>query len=75
MTEGALVLTPGTLYESLSKIEKDGLIQFLCEEQKRKNYEITALGQEVLATEMKRIERLYRNMVEVRDRENDEENL
>lgn len=75
LTEGALVLTPGTLYESLSKIEKDGLIQFLWEEQKRKNYEITALGQEVLATEMKRIERLYRNMVEVRDRENDEENL
>ena len=60
MTEGAVKLTPGTMYGSLSKMEKDGLICFIREEDKRKIYQITALGQEVLQLELKRIERLYK---------------
>ena len=47
-------------------MEKDGLIRFLREEEKRKIYCITDLGRDVPALEMKRIERLYRNMTEVR---------
>ena len=42
-------------------MEKDGLIAFAQEEEKRKLYQITELGKEVLDTEMKRIERLYKN--------------
>lgn len=61
MTNGEVVISPGTMYGSLSKMEKDGLIQFVREEEKRKLYRITDLGQEVLTTELKRIERLYRN--------------
>ena len=38
-------------------------------EEKRKIYRITELGSQVLALEMKRIERLYRNMMEVRNHE------
>jgi len=64
MTEGAIRLSPGTMYGSLSKMEKDGLIRFVREEEKRKIYHITALGEEVLELEMSRIERLYRNMKE-----------
>ncbi len=60
MTEGAVKLTPGTMYGSLSKMEKDNLICFVCEEDKRKIYQITDLGLEVLQTELKRIERLYK---------------
>ena len=56
-------------YGSLSKMEKDGLICFVREEEKRKIYRITELGSQVLALEMKRIERLYRNMMEVRGHE------
>jgi len=48
------------MYGSLSKMEKDGLIRFVREEEKRKIYEITDLGREVLQTEIARIERLYR---------------
>ena len=59
-TEGAIRLTPGTMYGSLSKMEKDGLIKFVREEEKRKIYQITELGSEVLQIELKRIERLYR---------------
>ena len=64
LTDGAVRLTPGTMYGSLSKMEKDGLIRFVREEEKRKIYHITALGRDVLELEMNRIERLYRNMKE-----------
>lgn len=65
LTGGEVILTPGTMYGSLSKMEKDGLIRFLREEDKRRIYQITELGREVLTIEMRRIERLYRNMREV----------
>ena len=64
MTEGEIKLAPGTMYGSLSKMEKDGLIRFAREEDKRKIYEITELGMEVLQLELKRIKRLYRNAQE-----------
>lgn len=60
MTEGAIKLTPGTMYGSLSKMEKDKIIRFIREEDKRKIYQITDLGLEVLQLELKRIERLYK---------------
>lgn len=65
MPAGELVLAPGTMYGSLSKMEKDGLIRFLLEEEKRKLYVITPLGKEMLEIEKKRIERLYRNLKEM----------
>ena len=64
MTNGEIVLSPGTMYGSLSKMEKDGLICFVREEEKRKIYHITELGKEVLQLELRRIERLYRNAKE-----------
>lgn len=62
MTDGQVVITPGTMYGSLSKMEKDGLISFVREEEKRKLYKITKLGEEVLGLEINRIKRLYRNI-------------
>lgn len=66
MTQGELKISPGTLYGSLSKMEKDGLIKFVREEEKRKIYCITDLGIQVLDLEIKRIERLYKNMREAK---------
>lgn len=60
LTDGAIRLTPGTMYGSLSKMEKDGVIRFVREEDKRKIYEITELGEEVLSLELQRIERLHK---------------
>ncbi|MBQ1991998.1 MAG: PadR family transcriptional regulator [Clostridia bacterium] len=65
LTDGEIRLSPGTMYGSLSKMEKDSLIKFVREEDKRKIYKITELGQQVLNLEMARIERLYRNLKEV----------
>ena len=65
LTGGEIRLSPGTMYGSLAKMERDGLICFVREEEKRKLYQITDLGRQVLDWETKRIERLYRNMMEV----------
>ena len=64
LTDREVVLGPGTMYGTLSKMEKDGLIEFVKEEEKRKIYRITDLGREVLDLELKRICRLYRNAME-----------
>ena len=61
LTSGAVTIGAGTMYGTLSKMEKDGLIRFYSEEDKRRLYRITELGREVLETEIKRIERLYKN--------------
>lgn len=61
MTNGELIISAGTMYGTLSKMEKDGLIVFDHEEEKRKLYRITELGREILNLEIKRIERLYKN--------------
>ena len=60
LSEGAIRLAPGTMYGSLSKMEKDGVIRFVREEDKRKIYEITSLGKEILDIEINRINRLYK---------------
>ena len=59
MTGGTIRLAPGTMYGSLSKMEKDGVIRFIREEEKRKIYQITKLGEELLCIELQRIRRLY----------------
>ncbi len=64
LTEGQLSISPGTMYGTLAKMEKDGLIAFVREEEKRKLYSITELGSQILELEIQRIERLYRNSKE-----------
>lgn len=64
LTGGEIRLAPGTMYGSLSKMEKDGVIRFVREEDKRKIYVITELGKEVLELELNRIKRLYRTIEE-----------
>lgn len=54
LTGGEIRLSPGTMYGSLAKMERDGLICFVREEEKRKLYQITDLGRQVLDWETKR---------------------
>lgn len=61
MTSGEVVISPGTMYGTLSKMEKDGLIKFVREEEKRKSYLITEFGNRILDIEIRRIERVYKN--------------
>mgnify|MGYP000998855260 FL=1 len=64
MTDGEVSICAGTMYGTLSKMEKDGLIAFFAEKEKRKLYQITPLGREILDLEIQRIKRLYRNSME-----------
>nr|WP_276323917.1 helix-turn-helix transcriptional regulator [Planococcus halocryophilus] len=61
LTKDEVALGAGTVYTSLSKMEKDGLIVLVKKESNRKFYKITDLGREILETEILRIERLYKN--------------
>ncbi|MDY2795056.1 PadR family transcriptional regulator [Peptostreptococcus porci] len=63
MTSDEVVISPGTMYGTLSKMEKDGLIMLINEVEKRKIYEITDLGREILDIELRRIKRLYKNSI------------
>ena len=54
MTGNEVSISPGTMYGTLSKMEKDGLISFYAEEEKRKLYEITPLGRKILELEIKK---------------------
>lgn len=63
MTNNEVIISPGTMYGTLSKMEKDKLIQFMFEKDKRKVYQITELGLEILQVELKRIKRLYQNSI------------
>lgn len=61
VTKGRIRLGPGTLYGTLSRMEKDGLIESVAEVERRKIYQITAIGLELLRLEMDRLEELLTN--------------
>jgi DNA-binding PadR family transcriptional regulator len=63
MTNDEVSISPGTMYGTLSKMEKDGLINLVKEEDKRKIYQTTDLGIEILQIELSRIKRLYKNSI------------
>jgi DNA-binding PadR family transcriptional regulator len=45
-------LAPGTLYEALSRLEASGLIEALASEDRRRPYQLTAAGAEVLRAQL-----------------------
>jgi DNA-binding PadR family transcriptional regulator len=59
ITNGRIVLGAGTIYQSISKLEHDKLIESTREEDRKKMYRITDLGKEVLIEESNRIYELY----------------
>lgn len=59
LTHGRIKLGAGTIYQSISKLEKDGLILPTKESDRKKEYIITQTGSEILVEEGKRICELY----------------
>ena len=57
LTQGSVVVGAGTLYTLLARFEREGLIMATRERDKRKYYQITPAGQEVLAQEYTRLKR------------------
>jgi DNA-binding PadR family transcriptional regulator len=53
-------MEPGTLYGALSRLERRGWVRPLASEERRRPYEITAAGQEVLAEQLKTMQQIVR---------------
>ena len=67
LTEGRIRLGAGTIYTSLSKLDKDGLIVAVAEEERRKIYRASLLGVQILKAENRRLHELYENGRHVAD--------
>jgi DNA-binding PadR family transcriptional regulator len=61
MTKGRLQIGAGTIYGTLTRFEKDGIIRAIGEEERRKMYQLTSLGDQLLKMEINRLEELYKN--------------
>ena len=64
MTDGRVVLGPGTLYGAIQTMTAKGWIRIYSEEtdsRRKKEYVITDLGRKVFAQEKRRLEELLRN--------------
>lgn len=63
ITVGRLVLGSGTVYGTLTKMQKDGVITVFADEQRKTVYEITDAGKELMKVEITRIKEVHRNAI------------
>lgn len=55
-SQGTVAVGAGTLYGAFSTLEKSGLIRKVNEEDRRKYYQLTPKGRQVLTAQVKRLE-------------------
>ena len=67
-SRGTVKLGPGTLYGILAMLEKEQLIVKVKEEERRKSYQLTPRGKEVLAMQIDRLEIMTANGRSVKSR-------
>lgn len=67
ISHGDVTLGPGTLYGALGKLEKQKIIAKadVKNAERRKYYQLTSLGKQVLKLEYERLESLVRNATEI----------
>jgi len=53
-------MEPGTLYGALSRLERRGWVRPLATAERRRQYQITAAGQEILAEQVKTMQQIVR---------------
>jgi DNA-binding PadR family transcriptional regulator len=61
MSEGNVVIGPGTMYGAFATLEKQGLIEKVSEVDRRKSYALTDRGRLVLAEHTRRLAIMVRN--------------
>ncbi|WP_315121202.1 PadR family transcriptional regulator [uncultured Clostridium sp.] len=61
ITNGRIRLGSGTVYGTLSKMQKSGVISVYSDEERRTIYEITDIGKILIKEEINRIKELYNN--------------
>ena len=53
-------MEPGTLYGALARLERNGWVTPLASQERRRPYEITGAGQEVLAEQLRTMQKITR---------------
>lgn len=66
MTKGRLVLGSGTIYGTLTKMQKDGIIAVYADEERKKIYEVTDSGKILMLREIERLNELRENALKHR---------
>ncbi len=61
VSQGIVHIGPGTIYGILSTLETQGLIRVDHEEERRKCYQLTAKGRQVLREQIRRLEVMAEN--------------
>lgn len=61
ITEGRIRLGSGTVYGTLSKMQKQGIITVYSDEKRKTIYEITDTGNKLMVVEISRLKELHKN--------------
>ncbi|GAB3063044.1 PadR family transcriptional regulator [Virgibacillus ainsalahensis] len=61
ITNGRIRLGSGTIYGTLTKMQRDGVITVYADEKRKKTYEITTIGKKLIISEIKRLKELHKN--------------
>lgn len=61
ITKGRIKLGSGTVYGTLSKMQKNNIIRVYSDEERKTIYEITELGKRLILFEIERMKELYIN--------------
>ena len=64
LTNGRLVLGSGTIYGTLTKMQRDGIISVYSDQLRKKIYEVTDVGKILMQHEIVRLKELHANAVE-----------
>ncbi|MEG0295097.1 MAG: PadR family transcriptional regulator [Clostridium sp.] len=63
ITNNRIKLGSGTVYGTLSKMQKKGIITVYSDEDRKTIYEITNIGKELISVEIERIKELHSNAI------------
>ncbi|WP_335871729.1 PadR family transcriptional regulator [Bacillus sp. 2205SS5-2] len=63
ISDARLRLGSGTVYGTLTKMQKDGVITVFADEERKTVYEVTELGKRIILAEIKRINELHQNAI------------
>lgn len=61
ISNGRIRLGSGTIYGTLTKMQKDGVITVFADAERKTVYEITDSGKELITAEIHRLKELHRN--------------
>lgn len=63
MTNGRITLGSGTIYGTLTKMQRDDIITIYADEKRKTIYEISDLGKQLMHVEMNRLKELHDNVL------------